>query len=171
MVCVDRNEGQLTLSVVADELGVIRQTVYRYFRNTEDLYAAVGRYAVSSFLDELGQRLSKFTDPAQWVVEALATTIDTLPTRPYLTLLLTTGNVDPFAKAVNSPTSVAFGREIFSRAPFDWSTHGLDKKEIDELIELMLRILQSMVLNPPDPPRSPKALRRYLDRWLAPALR
>src|SRR6516162_4950893 len=42
--CVDRyGPGKTGLSDVADELGVTRQTVYRYFAGTDDLLAAFAR--------------------------------------------------------------------------------------------------------------------------------
>jgi AcrR family transcriptional regulator len=171
MRCVDRHgPDQFTIAQVAADLEVIRQTVYRYFPSTDDLFAAVGQYAVEDFIDELAAHLHDVTDPADWFVEALATAIERLPDRPYLTLLLASGRTEPFARGVTSPEAMAVGREVVKRAPIDWPARGYDSKEIDELIELMLRILQSMTIDPHTPPRTPRQLRRFLRRWLAPAL-
>ncbi len=171
MRCVDRDgPDHFSLSDVAADLGVIRQTVYRYFSSTDDLFVAVGKVAVQDFIDELVVHLRRKTDPADWVVEALATTIERLPDRPYLTLLLATGRSDPFTRGVTSGDSRAIGREILQRSSIDWPASGYSEGELDDLIELMLRILQSMVIDPPRPPRGPTVLRHFLRRWIAPAL-
>ena len=171
MCCVDRDgPGEFSLSDVAAELGVIRQTVYRYFSSTDDLFSAVGVEAVKGFIDELVAHLRRRADPADWAIEALATTIERLPDRPYLTLLLATGRSEPFTRGVTSGAAVAVGREIFDRSPVDWAAAGYSRRDVDELIELMLRLIQSMTVDPPTPDRTPKELRRFLRRWIAPAL-
>ena len=92
MRCIDRRGPiETTLSDVATELSVTRQTVYRYFRGTDELFTAVGQVAVETFIDDLTAHLRWRTDPADWVVEALATAIERLPDEPYLTLLLAAG--------------------------------------------------------------------------------
>jgi AcrR family transcriptional regulator len=169
--CVDRKgPTEFSLSDVANELGVIRQTVYRYYPSTDELFVAVGRFAVESFVDELERHLRRITDPSDWVVEALATTIEWLPERPHLTLLLQAGRTEPFTRGTTSTTAVAVGREVFKRSRIDWIAAGFASRDLDELIELMLRLIQSMVIDPPEPPRSPAQLRRYLHRWIAPAV-
>jgi AcrR family transcriptional regulator len=171
MRCVDEyGPEQFTIAKVAEDLEVIRQTIYRYFPSTEDLFAAVGQYAVEGFIDELAEHLGAITEPADWFVEALATAIERLPDRPYLTLLLASGRTEPFARGVTSPEAMAVGREVVKRSRIDWPAHRYDSKDLDELIELMLRILQSMIIDPHTPPRTPRQLRRFLRRWLAPAV-
>jgi AcrR family transcriptional regulator len=171
MRCVDRyGPSQCSLSDVAAELGVTRQTVYRYFPGTDELFSAVGQVAVESFVDELAKHLGRITDPTDWVVEAVASTIERLPTKPHLTLLLTTGRSDRFARGFTSSDSIAVGRELLRRSSVDWLGVGYGDRELDELDELMLRIIQSMVISPPDPPRTRRELRNYLRRWIAPAV-
>ena len=41
---------------------------------------------------------------------------------------------------------------------------------VDELVEFLLRIIQSMVVAPPEAPRSGAELRAYLRRWVGPAI-
>lgn len=42
--------------------------------------------------------------------------------------------------------------------------------DIDELVEFLLRIIQSMVIAPAELPRDGRALRAFLHRWVGPAL-
>lgn len=171
MRCADRDgPAKFTLRDVAAELGIIRQTVYRYYASTDELFAAVGEAAADFFVEDLTQHLRDIARPASWVVEALATAIEWLPDRRYLTLLLAAGRPEPFAHGVTSTTAMHIGRELFKRSAIDWAAAGYDDHRLDELIELMLRILQSMTIDPPSPQRTGPQLRDYLKRWIAPAL-
>ncbi|HEY1626970.1 MAG TPA: helix-turn-helix domain-containing protein [Streptosporangiaceae bacterium] len=171
MRCADRDgPAKFTLRDVASELGVIRQTVYRYYASTDELFAAVGEAAAEAFVEELTQHLRHIARPAGWVVEALASAIEWLPARRYLTLLLAAGRPGPFARGVTSATSMQIGRELFKRSAIDWAAAGYDDRRLDELIELMLRILQSMIIDPPRPQRTGPQLRAYLEHWIAPAV-
>ena len=60
-------------------------------------------------------------------------------------------------------------REAIRLAPVDWAGAGLSHQEIEELADFMLRLIASMLIDPPDPPRTGASLRRYLRRWIAPA--
>jgi AcrR family transcriptional regulator len=171
MRCVDQyGPDRLTLSSVATQLGVTRPTVYRYYAGIDDLLSAVGAVAAEGFLEELTEHLKGIEHTDEWVVESLASAIELLPKRPYLTLLLAAGRAETFARGVTSPLSMGIGRELFKRSPLDWVAAGFDSGELDELIELMLRIFQSMVVDPPDPPRTGAELRSYLRRWIAPVI-
>jgi AcrR family transcriptional regulator len=167
---VETDPAQFTLSDVATDLGVTRQTVYRYFGGTDELFVAVGQVAVEVFFDELTVHLAGITDPSEWVVEALAATIEWLPTRRYLTLLVTAGRADSFTRTFSSRFAMQRGREFLARSDVDWAAAGYDDPQRDELIELMLRTTQSMVTDPPVPARTGVILRRFLRRWIAPAV-
>ena len=74
-------------------------------------------------------------------------------------------------KPARSWQSIALGRELLSGFGLDWVALGLDEHAQRELVEHLLRTLQSLVLDPGNPPRSGDEVRAYLQRWLAPALR
>ena len=172
--CVDRyGPGKTGLSDVAAELGVTRQTVYRYFASTDDLLAAVARSAADSYLNGLAQHLAQVTDPVEVVVEALAFTIERLPEERYLGVLLTPGRSGQFFAGVTSPEAIEFARSLLERTAVDWQKAGYGRAELaelDELGEFTLRVLQSLILDPGTPRRSGSALRRFLRRWVGPAI-
>ena len=171
MRCVDRYGPEKTgLSDVAHELGVTRQTVYRYFAGTDDLLAAVARSAADSYLDGLARHLAQVTDPAGAVIEALAFTIERLPEERYLGVLLTSGRSGRFFAGVTSPEAVGFARSLLERTAVDWQEAGYGRAELDELAEFALRVLLSLVLDPGTPRRSGSALRGFLRRWAGPAI-
>lgn len=171
MRCVDRYGPQKTgLSDVAIELGVTRQTVYRYFASTDDLLAAVGQVAADGYLDLVAAHLSTVEDPAEIVVEALAFTIERLPEERYLGLLLATGRSNRFVADVMSPVAIGFSRSLLERTTVDWRAMGYDDAELDGLVEFSLRVLQSLIMDPATPTRSGAELRAFLRRWVAPAI-
>lgn len=171
MRCIARHGPEKTgLSDVAAELGITRQTVYRHFAGTDELLLAVAFAGADSFLDRLAAHTAALTDPAEAVVEGIARTLERLPREPFIGLLLATGRSDVFVKGVTSPSSMRFARAMLERMHVDWEAYGYDDAGLDELAEFGLRILQSLVLDPPRT-RRPSELRGYLRRWVAPAVR
>jgi len=67
-------------------------------------------------------------------------------------------------------SEIARSREFLRQAHIDWAALGYDDRTVDELVEFLLRIIQSMVVAPPETPRSGAELRAYLRRWVGPAI-
>src|SRR4051812_43895571 len=76
----------VSVSEVAQTLGVTRQTIYRYFPTQEALLAATALSSVATFLDRLAGQLGSIADPTEAVVEGLAYTLEQLPHDRYLGL-------------------------------------------------------------------------------------
>ena len=165
-----RGSSVFSLSEVATELGVSRPTVYRYFPSTDELLSAVGQHVMQEFSNELRARLEAITDPVEWIIEGIAIPIEWLPSRPHMTLLLAAGRAEPFARGFTSPVAVEMTRAAFRASSIDWRALGFSRTELDELIDLMLRLIASMLIDPPDPPYTKVKLRRYVRRWIAPAI-
>ncbi|MGW6421479.1 TetR/AcrR family transcriptional regulator [Nocardia sp. NPDC055053] len=168
---IERSGAAFTMAEIARELGVTRQTVYRYFPNADALIAATALAETGRFLDVLAAKLDRITDPAEAVVEGIAYTLETLPEDRYLSLLLTPGRASSFPAEVTSDTALALGRSILERFAVDWEQAGITGGRLDDLVEHMLRIVGSFVLDPGRPPRRGTELRDYLTIWVAPAVR
>jgi AcrR family transcriptional regulator len=170
-VCIDQGGPVTGISEVARELGVTRQTIYRYFRTTEDLLTATAIDATAAFLSRLEAHLAnRELTPAEAVVEGIAFVLEELPDEPYLGLLLTPGRISMFSRDFTSETAVTLGRAMIERFPIDWAVNGFSDFELNELVEQMLRMTQSFVIDPGIAPRTGGALRAYLTRWVAPAV-
>ncbi|MDO3634365.1 TetR/AcrR family transcriptional regulator [Mycolicibacterium arseniciresistens] len=162
--------GTVSVSEVATALGVTRQTVYRYFPTLDALLTATAISAVGGFLDRLAGDLQSITDPTAAVVEGIAYTLETLPYDRYLGLVMQPGKASAFAAGVTSEVAISFGRSILQRFNVDWVAAGFSGDRLDELVEFMLRTLQSFILDPGGPTRHGDGLRAYLHRWIAPAV-
>lgn len=164
--CIDEHGVATSTALVAESLGVTRQTVYRYFASTDDLLAATAIDATGAFLDRLAVHVAGISDPNAALVEAVAFALEEIPGERYLSFLLLSGKVTAFAKGVTSPTALAFGRSILMRFPVEWAALGYDEALMEELTEYVLRLLQSFLFDPGDPQRTGAELRDFLGRWI-----
>lgn len=168
--------GSTGTSEVAALLGVTRQTIYRYFPTTEDLLNEAALDAVVDLEEQLVEHVRRHLaatggDAGDAVVEVVAYVVEHLRDDPALNRLLSPGRIGSTVTGMTASSSILLGRSLLTSFPVDWSAVGLDGDSLRELVEHLLRILQSLVLDPGDPERSAEELRAYLQRWVAPALR
>jgi len=169
MRCIDRHGPMKAgLSDVAAELGVTRQTVYRLFPSTEDLFQAVSIAAADTFVDRMVARVRALADPVEMLVECAAFTVERLPQERYLSLLLVRTQAQ-IAQQFTSSVPSELTRTLLARLPVDWEALGISEGKQDQLVEIYLRTLQSLMVDP-GPPRSRKETRTFLRSWLAPAV-
>lgn len=163
--CIERHGfSKVTLSDVAAAAGVTRPTVYRYFGSAEELFNAAAVTASGGYLERLRSRTMRLDDPVDRVVEALVISISEIPDDPYVRELFQLRD----AVSVHAASQSAFvSNEL--RLYFGDRWKG-DEQALDELAELLLRLLKSF-LDDPGPERDVPELRRTLSRWLVPMLR
>lgn len=164
------DHGTVSVSEVAQAIGVTRQTVYRYFPTLEALIGAAALSAVGDFLDCVAEELGSITDPTDAVVEGIAYTFERIPHDRYLRLVLQPGRPSAFTAVITSEVAIGFGRALLQRFEVDWHSAGFSGATLDDLVEFMLRILQSFIVDPGRPPRQGAALRAWLRAWIAPAV-
>lgn len=167
---IEGSGADIKISDIARDLGVTRQTVYRYFPSTDALLVATALSEVGPSLDRLAAHLEPIHDPAEAVVEGIAHTLELLPQDKYLGLLLTSEKAVSYSASVTSDVALSLGRSIIDRFNVDWNSVGITDDRRDGLVEFMLRVLQSFIVDPGRPPRSGAELRNYLRQWVAPAI-
>ncbi|WP_050065183.1 TetR/AcrR family transcriptional regulator [Rhodococcus sp. RD6.2] len=155
---------------VAESLGVIRQTVYRYFPSADALMRAAAIASVDGFLDRLDHAVAGLGDPVEAMVEGIVFTLDEVRRTPHLGILLTGAYSDIHPDGMLSSEARVFGRTMIRRFDVDWARYGYDDDALDELVEYVLRTMQSFFVSPGDPPREGDDLRRYLTRWVGSAI-
>jgi AcrR family transcriptional regulator len=131
----------------------------------DDRDAIAGRAFVAQV-----EKISADMDVAEQLVEVVAYIIERLPREPQLALLLANDRSNSLSRNMLGRTTIARCRTILLQTHIKWADLGYDDHTIDELVEFLLRTIQSMVVAPPEPPRSSADLRAYLHRWIGPAL-
>lgn len=168
--CIERRgAGQTSLTDIADSLGITRRTLYRYFSGADELFACVAEVALSGFIARIEAATAEL-DVSEQLIEVVAYIIEQLPHEPQLALLLANDHTHAFSRRMLVPDEIARSRAILTRTHIDWAAMGYGDDTLDELVEFLLRIIQSMVVAPREPARSPDELRAFLRRWLAPAI-
>ncbi|RDI32124.1 TetR/AcrR family transcriptional regulator [Lentzea flaviverrucosa] len=172
MACVDRvGLAKTSMSVVASEAGVTRQTVYRYFPRLADILSAVALAGVEDFAARMARHLASFGSPAEVAVESVVFGVLEVPREPYLGLLLQAGESDFFTVAVTSPESFALGARILRDVPVDWAGAGIaTDDELQGLAEILMRLFLSFLQHPSTPALTDDRLRALVRRWIGPAL-
>jgi AcrR family transcriptional regulator len=171
LVCLDEQGTAVGIADVARRLGVTRPTVYRYYAGTEELLLAAVVDTTQGLMDRVWAGFPELSAPDEVVVEAVARLLEQLPEERYLWLMLTGGRSRLFARGVSSPMSLGLGRSIMARTAVDWHALGLGDDDVAELTELLMRVVQSFMLDPGSPRRGPAETRAFLSRWLAPSVR
>ncbi len=167
---IDERGAATRITDVARALGVTRQTVYRYFPGTQALLVATAMRSADGFLDRLASHLDGVTDPVLAMTEGLAFAIEELASDNQLEFVLNRRHRGDQAISIISDTALAFGRSMLHRYDIDWEHYGFDEAGLDELNEFCLRVLHSFLVDPGRPARAGDDLRRYLTRWIGPAI-
>ncbi|HLS75456.1 MAG TPA: TetR/AcrR family transcriptional regulator [Nocardia sp.] len=167
---IARTGSEIRIADVAEALGVIRQTVYRYFPSAEALMRAAALASVSGFLDRLAAHVAGLTDPVEAMTEGVAFTLTEVRRIPHLGLLLTGEHAGANSEGITSAEAKAFGLTMIRRFDVDWERYGYDDESLPELVEYILRTMQSFFVSPGSPPREGEELRRYLRRWMGSAI-
>lgn len=160
-----------TLSEIAGDLGVSRPTIYRYFPSLDELLDAAAESTLGGWTSRIGYLTSGIDDPVELLVQAVAHLVERLPDEPLLALLLETDRGRLVSRRMVLPDAIARSRIMLEHSGINWTAMGFRGAAMNDLVEYLLRMIQSMVIAPSDPPRSPAALRDYLRQWIAPVLR
>ncbi|MEV4056574.1 TetR/AcrR family transcriptional regulator [Amycolatopsis sp. NPDC049688] len=171
--CLDRaGLAKTSLSDVAAEAGVTRQTVYRYFPGLKDILRAVALAGVEEFAGRMERHLAAFGSAEEAAVESVVFAVRAIPGEPHMGLLLQAGEADFFTDGVVSPLAFSYGARILRNVPVDWAAAGVTTEaELRGLAELLMRLFLSFLQYPSTPPLTDDELRTLVRRWIGPALR
>ncbi|MYR07169.1 TetR family transcriptional regulator [Gordonia sp. SID5947] len=168
---IESEGADVSVTLVARELRVTRQTVYRYFRSVQELLAAValdaGRTAAPTIID----RVRTITDPAAVVVELVASAIEILTTDRVLVFLLGPGaSTGLLGGSMTGQVARDQARSILDELEFDWHKLGFDDDTFDQLVEWCLLVIGAYIHRPDDEIPEPSQLRTYLSVWMRPSI-
>jgi AcrR family transcriptional regulator len=166
--CIARNGIAGTgIAHVALEAGVSRPTVYRYFKDREELIRSVLLQAGLRLASQVQDQIRSVAHPGEKAVEATVFTLRAIRENPVLRQVWQPAMFDAnVLHGFTQPPSITFARVAFTEII---EASGWDEEEAAETMELMLRMILSL-LAAPEPQRSEHELREFLRRRLVPAL-
>jgi AcrR family transcriptional regulator len=167
---ISESGSKVSIVDVAESLGVIRQTVYRYFPTAEALMHAAATASVDSFLDRLTEVVRGICEPAEAMTEGVMYALEEATRTPHLAAVLSDPCRDAHTPSLISEDDEPFGMRMITRIDVDWEKHGYDPAALRELAQLALRTTLSFLVAPNEPSRSLEELRRFIKRWLGGAI-
>ncbi len=154
-----------TITDIAAEAGVTRRTVYRYFDSSDELLRAAFALAAGGIVERMLAHAGSFRAPGERIIEAMLFLLREIPADPRLGPLFKQGRD---GRSMSSVVTMEVSHNALRAVNEEWSP--LTSREVDELAELILRLLQSFLTEPGTHPRTESELRAFLKRWLLPAI-
>lgn len=161
---------------VAEEAGIARSTLYRYFASKDDVMIAVvleeALATNETVASQLGQ-VDGYDSLADFIVEGMILALREIPRRPILTSLFM-GDANPSIqrRIWQSKNIVALGMEIMKKSVEPAIAAGILRDEVspDLIIEWVHRILLSFLTLPSNCITSEDDMRAALHAMLIPVL-
>lgn len=139
----------------------------RYFPNSDALAIANAMRAVNGFIDPIADHVNGLNVPVAAVGKSVSFGVENLSGDPQLDGLLARRDDGEAIVSLTSDTAITFCLSVFHRFDVDWKLHGFDSAALREIAEMTV---QSLLTDPGQAPRTGLALRRFIARWLGPAI-
>ncbi len=158
---------RMNVADIAAEAGVTRQTVYRHFASRSEIPQAVIAMAAGDIVERMFAQARRFPRPGDRLVEAMVFLRREIPKDPHMgSIFGAQGAASPEALQL-SETVLGVGRNALRTLNEEWAP--LSSRDVDDLAELILRLLRSFITDPGPKPLGDVAFRSFLYRWLIPA--
>lgn len=162
---VTRGMAATSVAAIAEEAGVSRQTVYRYFSGRDHLVFRTMRRAAEAVGANIVAILHPLHDPADMVVEALVYGLDAVRHDEVLRAAWESG-ADGTVSEFTGPAGIEWLRETLDKVV---TTAGWSEPDAAVRLELVIRMFVSLLVSP-SPERSADELRSFFYRHLVPGL-
>ncbi|CAM3031280.1 TetR/AcrR family transcriptional regulator [Prescottella defluvii] len=157
----------VNIAAVAAAAGVTRQTVYSIFGTREDLVSQAVAGLLVDVLGDIRARLATAQSPVEYVVELVVAGRAAIRDVPVLAALLHAGDGNPLFDPGMIARAKPIARELLSPI-LEYEPALADR--LDDIVEIALRLGMSVVIFDDDAVHADDDLRRFLTRWLAPAM-
>ena len=157
----------VSMTAIAEEAGITRQTVYRYFANSSEVISATLLRAGREIQEAMCLVYQEPGDPRDLIVEAVMTALRLTTHNVLIVKALSSGGSpkDLFSATMQEEM---VGRTIDALKPIGEQV-GWDEAECREVNEILVRTINSFLMMPVAD-QSEKAIRDGLHKRLIPAL-
>jgi len=152
---------------IASTAGVTKPTLYNYFASRDDLLHSALARAGANLGERLLEHARSFPTPADQVVEAVLFCLREIPNEPGLAVT-SRSQADGFgARVALRPASLAIARQVLAAL---FSNRPELLGDVDEIAEILIRWLLSLLALEGPTPRTESELRALLHRRMIPGL-
>jgi AcrR family transcriptional regulator len=152
---------------IASAAGVTKPTIYNYFESRDELVQEALARAGRALGERLIDHARLFPTPADQVVEAVIFCLHEIPNEPGLAVTTRSGGEAIGQRAALRPASLAIARHVLGELfgdRIDLAT------EFDEVSEILIRWMLSLLMLDGPVPRDEGQLRALLHRRMIPGL-
>lgn len=157
----------VNIAAVASAAGVSRQTIYSIFGSREDLMSQAVAGTVLEVMSDIRSRMESIESPIDYVVELIVSGRAVIRDDRLLATLLQAGEGNPLFDTGMMARARPIAHELLSPLA---ARHAAVQENLDDIIEISLRLGLSVVLFDDESVHSDADLRRFLTRWLGPAM-
>ncbi len=152
---------------IAAAAGVTKPTIYAYFESRDDLLHSALMRAGLALGERLIEHTRRFPTPADQVVEAVLFCLREIPNEPGLAVTSRSQSDGFGTRVALRPASLAIARHVLGEL-FSDRANPLD--DIDEVAEILIRWMLSLLVLDGPAPREESELRALLHRRMIPGL-
>ncbi|PYE17526.1 TetR family transcriptional regulator [Williamsia limnetica] len=157
----------VNIAAVASAAGVSRQTVYSIFGSREDLVSQAIAGVALDVLSAIRSKMESIESPVEYIVELIVNGRAFVRDDRLLATLWTAGEGNPLFDTGMMTRARPIAHELLSPLA---ERNAAVKEDLDEIVEISLRLGLSVVLFDDEAIHSDDDLRAFLTRWLGPAL-
>jgi len=162
-----------TMEDVARAGGVSRATLYRYFKNRDELLLGVVEREARATAEIIKTRLEGIDHPGEHLVEGFIATLDEIPKHPTLAMVVDPDSAGMTSRLVlNSERLANIALEIMLPVMQPAQERGLlrDNVDVAAMIEWIYRLLSSYLAVPSATASNREELKQQLRAMLLPAI-
>lgn len=159
---------KVTLNDIAQEAGLTRPTVYSYYPSRDDVVRHALLQSAYAFAEDAVRHIGKFDTARERLLEITLYGLKRLPKEPVLALIQESGLAGIMnTYALKTPEGNEIVRALFRVILKDMT---FDNDELDEIVEVAMRFMISLLTLEGPKKRSDKEMRAFLERRMLPAL-
>ena len=159
---------KVTLNDIAQEAGLTRPTVYSCCPSRDDVVRHALLQSAYAFAEDAVRHIGKFDTARERLLEITLYGLKRLPKEPVLALIQESGLAGIMnTYALKTPEGNEIVRALFRVILKDMT---FDNDELDEIVEVAMRFMISLLTLEGPKKRSDKEMRAFLERRMLPAL-
>lgn len=170
---IDKGISKTSMRDLANTAGVARSTLYLYYTNKEDVLITIVKQEMEAANSFIGRKLTKYSEPADIIVEGLILALKEIPKRPILQAVYASDDNSSSRRIVwGSQIIVDFGEQLMEHVIQPALEHEILQNKVDPdiMVEWVYRILLSFLTLPSNWIKNDKELRATLHALLVPVL-